>query len=58
MDKFIYVFNKEARDRLINQNLVLLKSDERNSIFVFETPKNFSVDFSEISFIFSNTLTF
>ena len=60
--KFIYVFNTEARDKLLSANYRLLKADERQSVFVFENGDShvFAVDSAnmDFSFIMSDTLTF
>lgn len=57
MSKFIYVFCKDAADKLIANGYRLLKTDERNSLFVFENKPNltFSLD---VSYILSDTITF
>lgn len=56
--KFIYVFDKDARDRLLSASYQLLKADEQQNIFVFENSPEKTMDFSEKNFVFSNTLTF
>lgn len=58
MDEFIYVFDQEARDALLKMGLTLLKSDERNKVYVFKNSdqKNFVI--KDFSYITSNTLTF
>lgn len=60
MGKFIYVYNTEARDKLIKAGMKLLQSDERNHTFVFldDDDKNYDFALNDISFIRSNTLTF
>ena len=58
MEKFLYVFNKEARDRLLAANYTLLKSDERNGIYVFANQVEMTFALADISFIRSDTLTF
>lgn len=58
MEKFIYVFSKSARDRLIAANYTLLKSDEQNEVYVFANQMEMTFDLADISFIRSNTLTF
>lgn len=59
--RFIYVFDTDARDRLLAANYQLLKADENQNIFVFENKE--TVSFSEngtkvFTFILSDTLTF
>lgn len=58
MEKFLYVFNKEARDRLLSANYTLLKSDEKNEVYVFVNQMDMAFALADISFIRSNTLTF
>lgn len=58
MEKFLYVFSKEARDRLISANYTLLKSDEKNEVYVFANQMDMTFALADISFIRSNTLTF
>ena len=58
MEKFLYVFNKEARDRLLSANYTLLKSDEKNEIYVFANQTDMTFALADISFIRSDTLTF
>jgi hypothetical protein len=55
--KFIYVFTKDAADKLAANGYKLLKADEKNSVFTFENKSEikFSLD---VSYIFSDTLTF
>ena len=59
--RFIYVFDKNARDTLLSANYQLLKADEQQNIFVFKNKEvaNFSSN-SVVSFAFvlSDTLTF
>lgn len=58
MEKFLYVFSKDARDSLLSANYTLLKSDEKNEIYVFANQLDMTFALSDISFIRSNTLTF
>ena len=59
MEKSIYVFSKENRDRLIELGLILLKEDDKNEIYTFKTPDVYDVSFDEIEdYMLSNTLTF
>lgn len=59
-DKFIYVFDTAARDELLAAGFLLLKSDERNSAWVFSVDKTlrFDLDKATFSHLKSNTLTF
>ena len=60
MDKFIYVFSKAARDKLLKAGFLLLKTDEWNSTYVFcaDDKLHFDLASADISYITSNTLTF
>ena len=58
MEKFLYVFSKEVRDRLLAANYTLLKSDEKNETYVFANQMDMTFALADISFIRSNTLTF
>ena len=58
MEKFLYVFNKQARDSLLPANYTLLKSDEQNEIYVFANQVDMTFALADISFIRSDTLTF
>lgn len=58
MGKFLYVFNKEARDRLLDANYTLLKSDEQNDIYIFANQGEMAFVLSDVSYICSDSLTF
>lgn len=58
MYKFIYVFTKETSDELVTQGFNLVKSDEKNKVYVFENNPKKQFTFSKKDFVFSNTLTF
>lgn len=58
MEKFLYVFSKEVRDRLLAANYTLLKSDEKNETYVFANQVDMTFDLANTSFVRSNTLTF
>ena len=59
MNKFIYVFQEEAKDALEKRNLKLIKYDERNKLWVFENQNNNSFEFElDFPFVLSNTLSF
>ncbi len=55
--KFAYVYNEEARDKLLMRGYMLLKSDEHSHIYVFANDRAV-FDSSELSVLFSDTLTF
>ncbi len=56
--KFIYVFNLEARDKLLAENYRMLKCDERQNIFIFENKENCNFAAIGVSYILSDTLSF
>lgn len=58
MFMFIYVFSTQDRDKLLSKNYNLLKSDERNNIYVFENNNQLVFDNADMKFVFSDTLTF
>lgn len=57
-EKFIYVFDAKSRDALIAAGYELLKSDEKNSTFVFTNDRKLRFSFNEITYFPSNKLTF
>lgn len=57
-EKFIYVFTRAARDRMVAAGYMLLKSDERNEVYVFENNPCLSFALLDVSAIKSNKLTF
>lgn len=63
INRFIYVFDPKTRNKLIDEGYSLLKSDERNCIYVFENKASqsgtkFSLEDSELRFVLSNVLSF
>ena len=57
--KFIYVFDNSDKERLVKSGYKLLKEDNANSIYVFES--NTELSFAEQGiekYVFSNVLTF
>lgn len=62
MNKFIYVFSKEDKEKLIKRGFKLLKNDERNSIFIFALNMSDKFTFELFDdlgkYSLSNTLTF
>lgn len=55
MEKFIYVFTKEARDKMQSAGCKLLKEDQGVYIFLNEGRLNFAE--LDVSYILSNNLT-
>jgi len=60
MEKFIYVFDTASRDELVGAGFLLLKSDERNSIYVFgaDDRMSFALADGHIPYVGSDVLTF
>lgn len=58
MGKFIYVFSEEDRDKLIQNSYQLLKSDEKNGIYIFSNDGSFKFSKFDLSYIMSDVMTF
>lgn len=61
MYNFIYIFDSNSRDILIEAGYQLLRSDETNNIYVFVNKDPSELRFndnSEFKFVYSNVLTF
>ena len=60
MDRFIYVFDTAARDRLLGAGFLMLKADERNSLYVFanDGAMSFAEVLDVVGYVLSDTLTF
>ena len=60
MENFIYVFDTASRDELVAAGFLLLKSDERNSIYIFSADDRMSFALADgnIRYVESNVLTF
>lgn len=58
VNKFIYVFTKDAFDKLSESGYQLLKADKINSIYVFENKQNVKFALADKEYLFSDTLTF
>lgn len=58
MEKFLYVFSKDDRDLLIAAGYTLLKSDDKNDLYVFVNQTNMTFDLVDMSFVCSDILTF
>lgn len=58
MEKFIYVFDEKSRDELIVAGFRLLKSDNKNEVYVFANQMEMAFELSDVSFVRSDTLTF
>ena len=58
MEKFLYVFSTDDRDRLIAAGYALLKSDDKNGLYVFVNQTNMNFDMLDMAFVRSDVLTF
>jgi len=58
MPSFIYVFNEEAKDKLLRMQYTLLKADDKNQTYVFVNSDRQDFAEADISYILSDTLTF
>lgn len=58
MEKFLYVFSKDNRDLLIAAGYTILKSDDKNDLYVFVNQANLAFDLADMYFVRSNVLTF
>lgn len=56
--KFIYVFNKDSKELLVQAGFVLLKEDEHNSVYIFSNNPSLLFALKGISYIPSDKLTF
>lgn len=55
---FIYVFDADAKNKLLTMQFMMLKSDDKNNVYIFvnDDNENFAVD--DIPYMISDTLTF
>lgn len=59
MDKFIYVFSKEAQMKLIASGMTMLNADESNEIYTFLNEGSpAKLEFADVSYLTGNTLSF
>lgn len=58
MGKFIYVFDNSARDKLLAEGYVLLNTDAKQQIYVFENNPDLKFDLDKSDFLCSDILTF
>ena len=57
--KFIYIFDNSDKERLVKSGYKLLKEDNINSIYVFESSTELSFAEQGVEkYVFSNVLTF
>ena len=58
MEQFLYVFEEEARDKLLAEGFVLLKSDNKNDVYIFANKTDMNFELVDITFVRSDVLTF
>lgn len=58
MEKFIYVFNKEARDALLAAGFELFKSDDGAGAYCFLNQPDQNFALRNVSYIATSVLTF
>lgn len=58
MNRFIYVFDEDAKERLLAKKYTMLKSDIRNNIYVFENKPEQHFDFKDMVYTLSDVLTY
>ena len=56
--RFIYTFDDNTRDRLLEKNFKLIKSDEKKKVYVFENKTNLTFDMIGMTCVYSDILTF
>ena len=56
MNKFIYVFNEEDKNRLISMGFRILKEDSKP--FIFANNNNIKADFSDIKITYGSEMLF
>lgn len=55
---FIYVFDNEAKEKLLSRGYKLIRSDEKSVVYVFENRDTLTFTEQEIQFVLSDVLTF
>ena len=58
MNKFIYVFDEDAKAYMESLQYILLKENTKDHIYIFENKPCERFEFSKIRHVFSDTLTF
>lgn len=56
--KFIYAFDENTKNKLINDGYQLLKTSDTQSVFIFKNKSGIVFNLNEGTFVLSNTLTF
>lgn len=58
MGRFIYVFDEESKDILLNKGFELVKNDEPQHMYVFANSDTLCFDLNDVPLAYSDTLTF
>ena len=58
MYRFIYVFDEETANAMVEYGYSLIKVHDGEHVYVFENIPDTTFHFSEKNFVYSNTLTF
>lgn len=58
MNSFIYVFDAEAKEKLLALSFTLLKEDKAHDKYVFVNDGRHDFAISDIKYVTSNVLTF
>lgn len=58
MNNFIYVFDKDAADELLNMQFSALKLDDENGVYVFANKDQMNFSTFDFEYALSDTLTF
>lgn len=56
--RFIYAFDDETKNHLLEKNYNLIKSDETKKIYVFENNTSLTFDMVGMTCVYSDILTF
>lgn len=54
----MYVFSNEDRDKLLEIGFRILRSNEKNQIYIFENVDAVKFDKNSVKFVYSNNLVF
>jgi len=56
--RFIYVFDDDAKDKLLSAGFTMMRADSKNHTYVFAVDNRLSFSFEEISYVATDTLTY
>ena len=58
MKQFIYVFNEQSRDELLEAGFIMLKEESNNNAFVFKNEEDTEIPLPKNGFVLSDILIF